>query len=172
MFLSLDLLFNTFWPRQNGRHFADDTLKRIFWNENVGISIKISPKFVHKGPINNIPALVQIMAWRRSGDKPLPEAMMVNLLTHICVSRPQWVKVRISCQLYLARCTLVNRCIVKNDQINCTINHSNSRWFMSEHYVWDATHDDVISNFLGETQVSRVVLLGNFSVSWISWIYN
>ena len=32
------------------------------------------------------------MAWRRSGDKPLSEPMMVNLLTHICVTRPQWVK--------------------------------------------------------------------------------
>ena len=30
-------------------------------------------KFVPKGPINNIPALVQIMAWRRPGDKPLSE---------------------------------------------------------------------------------------------------
>ena len=35
--------------------------------------------------------LVQIMAWRRSGDKPLSEPMMVSLLTHICVTRPQWV---------------------------------------------------------------------------------
>ena len=40
------------------------------------ISIKISLKFVPKGPISNIPALVQIMAWRRSGDKPLSESMM------------------------------------------------------------------------------------------------
>ena len=31
------------------------------------------------------------MAWRRPGDKPLSEPMMVNLPTHICVSRPQWV---------------------------------------------------------------------------------
>ena len=31
------------------------------------------------------------MAWRRSGDKPLSESMMVSLLTHICVTRPQWV---------------------------------------------------------------------------------
>ena len=31
------------------------------------------------------------MAWRRSGDKPLSEPMMVSLLTHICVTRPQWV---------------------------------------------------------------------------------
>ena len=83
--------FNTLRPRQNGRRFADDTFKRIFLNENVRISIKISLKFVPKGPINNIPALVQIMAWRRSGDKPLSEPMMVSLLTHICVTRPQWV---------------------------------------------------------------------------------
>ena len=31
------------------------------------------------------------MAWRRPGDKPLSEPMMVKLLTHICVTRPQWV---------------------------------------------------------------------------------
>ena len=82
---------NTLRPRQNGRRFADDTFKRIFLDENIRISIKISLKFVPKGPINNNPALVQIMAWRRPGDKPLSETMMVKLLTHICVTRPQWV---------------------------------------------------------------------------------
>ena len=85
-------LFNTLRPRQNRRHFADDVFKCNFLNENVWIPIKISLKFVTEGPINNIPALVQIMAWRRPGDKPLSEPMMVNLLTHICVTRPQWVK--------------------------------------------------------------------------------
>ena len=64
-----------------------------FLNENVWISIQVSLKFVRGGPINNIPALVQIMAWCRPGDKPLSEPMMVSLLTHICVTRPQWVKV-------------------------------------------------------------------------------
>ena len=83
--------FNTLRPRQNGRHFPDDIFKCIFLNENVWISIKISLKFVPKVPINNIPALVQIMAWRQSGDKPLYEPMMVSLLTHICVTRPKWV---------------------------------------------------------------------------------
>ena len=63
-----------------------------FLNENVWISIKISVKFILKGPINNIPALIQIMAWRRPGDKPLSESMMVRLPTHICVIRPQCVK--------------------------------------------------------------------------------
>ena len=88
---------NSLRPRQNGRHFAHDIFKCIFLNENIWIPIKISLKFVHKGPINNIPALVQIMAWRRPGDKPLSEAMMVSLLTHICVTRPQWVKLMSPC---------------------------------------------------------------------------
>ena len=52
---------------------------------------------VPKSPINNIPALVQIMAWRRPGDKPLSEPMMAHLLTHICVTRPQCVKHPIYC---------------------------------------------------------------------------
>ena len=85
-------LINTLRPRQDGRHFADDIFKCIFLNKNVWIPIKISQKFVPKGAINNIPALVQIMAWRRPGDKPLSEPMMVSLLTHICITRPQWDK--------------------------------------------------------------------------------
>ena len=80
--------FNTLRPRQNGRRFADDVFKCIFLNENVWILLKISLKFVPKGPIKNIPSLVQVMAWRRPGDKPLSEPMMVSLLTHICVARP------------------------------------------------------------------------------------
>ena len=53
---------NTLRQRQNGRHFADGIFKSILLNENVWIPIKISQKFVPKGPINNIPAMVQIMA--------------------------------------------------------------------------------------------------------------
>ena len=83
---------NTLRPRQNGCHFAGDIFKCIFLNENAWISLKISLKFVPTVRINNIPALVQIMAWRRPSDKPLSEPMMVSLLTHICVTRPQWVK--------------------------------------------------------------------------------
>ena len=83
---------NTLRPRQNPRHFADDIFKSIFLNENARIALKISLKFVPDGPINNIPALVQIMAWRRLGDKPLSEPMMVSSLTHICLARPQWLK--------------------------------------------------------------------------------
>ena len=82
---------NSLRPISNRRHFADDIFKCIFENENEWISPRISMKFVSNVRINNIPALVQIMAWRRPGDKPLSEPMMVSLLTHICVTRPQWV---------------------------------------------------------------------------------
>ena len=80
---------NTLRPRQYGRHFADDSSKCIFLNENASIWFKISLKFDPKGPNNNIPALVQIMAWRRPGDKPFSEPIMVNFPMDICVTRPQ-----------------------------------------------------------------------------------
>ena len=82
---------NTLRSRQNGRHFADDIIKCVFLNENIWISMNISLRFVSLGQIKNIPALGRIMAWHRRGNKPLSEPMMVNLLTHICVTRSQWV---------------------------------------------------------------------------------
>ena len=63
--------------RQNGRHFPDGIFKCIFLNENIWISLKIWLKFVPKVRINKIPVLVQIMAWRRPGNKPLSEPTMV-----------------------------------------------------------------------------------------------
>ena len=51
-------------------------------------------------------ALVQIMAWRRPGDKPLSEPMMVSLLTHICVTRPQWVNSLRPSDAYICAITL------------------------------------------------------------------
>ena len=70
---------------------ADYIFKCIFFNENVWISIKISLDFLPKGPIDNKPALVQVMAWRHPGHKPLSETMLVSLLMHICFTRAQWV---------------------------------------------------------------------------------
>ena len=51
-------IINSSLPGQNGRHFADDIFKYIFVNEKFCISIQISLKFFHKGPIDNNPALV------------------------------------------------------------------------------------------------------------------
>ena len=80
------LLVNILRPRQIVRYFTD-IFKSIFLNENAWIPIKISLKFVPRGPIKNILVLVQLMAWRRPGDMPLSWPMMVRLPTHICVTR-------------------------------------------------------------------------------------
>ena len=93
-------LVNTLRLRQNSHHLAD-VFKCIFLNENVWILLNISLKFVPMVRINNIPSLVQIMAWRRSGDKPLSEPMMVILLTRICVTRPQWAELKFNDILFI-----------------------------------------------------------------------
>ena len=61
---------------QNGCHFADDIFKCIFVNEKFCISNWISLKFVPNGLIDSKSVLVQVMAWRRTGVKPLPEPML------------------------------------------------------------------------------------------------
>ena len=69
-------------PGQNGRHFPDDIFKSIFMNEKFCILIWISLNFVPKGPINIISAMVQIMALRWSGDKPLYKPMLTWFTDH------------------------------------------------------------------------------------------
>ena len=59
------------FPGQNVQHFADDIFKRIFLNENARIWIQIPSMLVSDGAIDNKLALVQEMAWRRTGDKPI-----------------------------------------------------------------------------------------------------
>ena len=56
---------------------ADYIFKCIFVNENDKILINISLKLVPRSPIDNT-ALVQVMAWHRTGDRPLPEPMMIQ----------------------------------------------------------------------------------------------
>ena len=106
---------NTLRPRQNGCHFPD-IFKCIFLNEK--LQLKMSLKFVPKGPVDNIPALVQIMAWRRPGDKPLSEPTMVSSTTYICVTWPQWINLlspywiyQASYQLVMQICELFFICI-------------------------------------------------------------
>ena len=72
-----DISVNKSRPGENGNYFADDILKFIFLKENLFILKKKFIDFFSSGPINNSPALVQIMATRRRGDKPLSEPKMV-----------------------------------------------------------------------------------------------
>ena len=81
---------NLISPGQNGRHLAD-ILKRIFTNEEFCIFIQISLKFVLNGPINKKSVLIQVKAWRRIGDKPLPEPMLIQFTdVHMSLGEVSW----------------------------------------------------------------------------------
>ena len=71
-------IINIWISRLNHRHFAADILKYIFFNVNVWISLKISPKLVPKVQINNFPELVQIMPWCRPGNGRFTVSLGLN----------------------------------------------------------------------------------------------
>ena len=84
--------FLTHWGWEKMAAFLQTTFSLAFsWMKMYKSRLTFPWKYVPKGPINNIPALVQIMAWHRTGDKPLSEPMMFSLLTHICITQPHWV---------------------------------------------------------------------------------
>ena len=70
-------------PAQNGCQFADNIFKCIYVNENFCILLQISLMFLPKGLINNKSALVQVMAWRKTGHKPLPESWWPSSLVYM-----------------------------------------------------------------------------------------
>ena len=78
--------FYTLRPRQSGRHFSNDIFKCIFFNEEYEFRLKCHWNL-----------FIGTMGRCRPGAKPLSEPFMVSLVTHICVTRPQWVKKRVSC---------------------------------------------------------------------------
>ena len=81
------------WGRDKMDAISQTTFSNAFsWKKMLEFRLKFRWNlFLSRGSINNIPALVQIMAWRRPGAKLLSEPRMVILLTHICVIRPQWI---------------------------------------------------------------------------------
>ena len=82
----------THWGRDKMAAIYQTTFSNAFpWMKMYEIWLKVHWS-VRKGSINNVATLVLIMAWRRPGDKPLSGPMMVRWPTHICVTRPQWVK--------------------------------------------------------------------------------
>ena len=114
--------FLTHWGRDKMTDIFLTTYSKTFsWNEKRLISIKISLRFVPVGSINNIPALVQILVWRRPGDKPLSEPMMVSLLTHICVTQPQWVKAS---------------CYTENSAV-CSRSYPTTKGISALHFLWN-----------------------------------
>ena len=129
----------TRWGRDKMAAIFQTTFSNAFsWMKMCKFRLRfISLKYVPKGPINkkkNIPTLVQIMAWRRPGDKPLSEPMMVILLTHICVTRPQWVKIHTSKQDFRVHHFKNTESINQNDSL--FLNTYINLYFLINHYYW------------------------------------
>ena len=74
----MDLCSKLISAVKNGRHLADDIFRCIFVNEKICVMIKNSLKFVPMDSVDNNPALAQMMAWRRLGDKPWSEPMLTQ----------------------------------------------------------------------------------------------
>ena len=121
--------FNTLRPRPNWHHFADDTLK-FSWLRMLEFLFEFHCS-LFLSPINNIPALVQIMAWCRPGDRPLSEPMMVSLLMHTCITQPQWVKAIHWCWPNVAVYIKNNAWVTMNKDF-----WSQVSWFANDFHEW------------------------------------
>ena len=71
-------LLNTLRPKKIFAILQTTFLNSFPLIKSCYILVRIALK-VSKGPINNKPAGAQIMAWRRTGDEPLSEPMMLYL---------------------------------------------------------------------------------------------
>ena len=130
----------TKWPQCSRWH-----IQMHFLEWKLSISIKISLKFVPKGPVNNIATLVQIMAWCRPCDKLLSEPMVVSVPTHKCLNElingnsgfQHWQSVGPAalCSWSLWACHLVAVRIGAISALSCTPQN----WVASLTMLWQIT---------------------------------
>ena len=85
---------NTQWDRDKIAAILQMTYQNLLYCKNIVLFIQISLKIVSKVPIYNKPTLLQIMAWRWVGNKPLSDQWWPGLLMHKCITRPNWVNVK------------------------------------------------------------------------------
>ena len=84
----------THWGRDEMNNISQTTFSNVFSSlmKMLEFRFKFHWSLFTRVQLTIFQLWIQIMAWRRWGDKPLIEPMMVSLPTHICVARPQWVK--------------------------------------------------------------------------------
>ena len=89
---SFSVCYLTPWGRDKMATIFQMTFPKAFsWTKMSEFRLRFNWNLFPRLHLTIIPALIQTTAWRLSGDKPLSGPMMVNLLTHLCVTRSQWV---------------------------------------------------------------------------------
>ena len=145
----------THWGQDKMDAIWQTTFSSAFsWMKMFEFELKFHWGLFLRDPINNIPALVQIMAWYLRGDKPLSEPMMGSLLMHICVPLPQWVNslwhssaiwqhrsgstlVQIMAWCLMAPGHYLNQCWLLINRVLCnTLNaHDNDNYYVFENHT-------------------------------------
>ena len=111
------------------KHFADGIFKCIFFNESFRILTSFSLKLVSKGPIHYKLMLLQVMAWHRTGDKPVPDQWCPSSLTHLCVTRSR-----------KAICAPASEQWVNTPEIKSQHKHVYISWGVVYHYKTDSQY--------------------------------
>ena len=97
----------TLWGGDKWWHFADDIFKYVLLKDFFNVLIQILLKLVPRGSIDNKPVLVQTMAWRWAGDKPLSETVISQVAdVYIRVTLSWWAK-RFAVHLLLTWLTVI-----------------------------------------------------------------
>ena len=82
----------THWGRDKMDAISQTTFSNTFsWMKIFEFRLTFHWSLFPRFQLANVPALVQLMAWRRPGDMPLSEPVIISSPTHICITRPQWV---------------------------------------------------------------------------------
>ena len=122
------------WGRDKMTTVSQTTFWNVcYWIKMYEFWLRIHWGMFLKGLINYISSLVQIMAWRCPGAKPLSEPMMVKLPNHICVTRPQWVK--------------------QNTWVRANIQSNNTNYFHAD-FMWNLVR---IATFRGTNPVRQAL---------------
>ena len=154
----------THWSRDKMvATLADDTFKYKFVYENVLILIKISLRFVPNGPINNIPSLVQIMAWPDHATSHYLNQWWYSLLTHLCVHAASLCCSPVAV-VGLPGCILYQQCLLQHHQGSLRAarlwlwGQKNSRVFL----IWVRSRNwgCLITIFVGPMFTAFVSILG------------
>ena len=124
--MRLVLCFDTLRSEQNGWHFAEDILERIFLNENDCILNEISLICLSKSAVGSKSVLVQLMAWHLTDFKPFPEQMLFEI-SDVILKSTEW-KCLIKC-LICYKLTLVMVLVQEMTWCSLAASHHLYQWW-------------------------------------------
>ena len=134
-------------------------------NQEFYILIRISLNFVPEGPIDNKPALVQIMACRWISDKPLSESMPNQFIEAYMRHLGKMSKVIILYRI-CDSCTIFRVCFIKCTDVMMLADVQGPKWLQVI-----SKHHDASTRLVSQTQspVDWQSISGDLSHDGVMW---